>query len=651
MKPFKRPAILLSFAFLLSVTISACKLPFLPSKAATATAAPSETSAPIPTATPVPSKLTVCLGQEPNTLYPFGGPNAAARSVLASVNDGPIDMIGYEYQPVILTQLPSLENGDAQIIKTSIQVGTQVVDADGNLVLLAQGTRVRPAGCRGDDCIITYDGSSPLEMDQMVVNFRLRPDLTWADGTPLTSDDSVYAFTIASDPSSIANIFLIDRTQTYEATDPQTVQWWGKPGFIDPAYFTNFWTPAPKHLWSEFSIDKLSTIDIASRSPIGWGPYMIQEWTAGDHITLTKNPYYFRAAEGYPKFDTLSFRFIADPNTALSELVAGRCDIIDPTIRLDAQASLLQEMQVGEQAQAFFAPGMTIEWLGLGTTPASYDNGYDTIYQKDRQDIFGDAHTRQGIAYCLDRQSVVDNVLLGRTTVPTTYVPVGHPVYDPNIDPITFDPSAGISLLEQAGWKDTDGKPETPRLAVAVKNVAAGTPLLLNYYTTTATQRRQVTDILSQSLAQCGIGLNVQYFSQNDLYAPGPDGFLFGRRFDLIEYAMGVNGIEPPCGWFTSSEIPTASNSWIGTNVTGYKNKEYDAACRAAQLALPGEQAYIDTYRQTQVLFASELPAVPLYYRLRIAAARPGICHFDLDPTANPLWNIEAIGMGEACQN
>jgi len=598
----------------------------------------------------LPSKLTVCLGEEPNTLYPFGGPNAAARSVLASINDGPIDMVGYEYQPVILTKLPSIENGDAQIVRTPIQVGAQVVNADGAVVLLAQGVKVRPAGCRGDDCIITYDGTTALEVDQMVVNFHMRPDLTWADGTPLTSDDSVYAFTLANDVSSIANTFLIDRTQTYEATDPQSVQWWGKPGFIDPAFFTNFWTPAPKHLWSDFPAAQLATTDIASRSPIGWGPYMVQEWAAGDHITLKKNPYYFRAADGYPKFDSLSFRFIADPNTALSELVAGRCDILDPSIRLDAQASLLQEMQAGEQAQAFFTPGMTIEWLGLGTTPATYDDGYDTTYQKDRPDIFADAHTRQGIAYCLDRKSVVDNVLLGRTTVPVTYLPVGHPLYDPNIDPIPFDPSTGISLLEQAGWRDTDGNPATPLAAVTVKNVKAGTPLLLNYYTTGATQRRQVTDILTQSLAQCGIGVNAQYFSQNDLYASGPSGLLFGRRFDLIEYAMGVNGIEPPCGWFTTTEIPTASNAWIGTNVTGYKNEQYDAACRTAQLALPGEQAYIDSYRQTQVLFASELPAIPLYYRLRIAAARPDLCHFDLDATANPLWNIEAIEMGAACQ-
>jgi peptide/nickel transport system substrate-binding protein len=648
MNPSKRLVILIPFIFILSIIITACGLPFSQPEA---TATPSETQIPIPTAMAVPSALTVCLGQEPNTLYPFGGPNAAARSVLASINDGPIDMVGYKFQPVILTQLPSLENGDAQIVRTPIQAGAQIVDADGNLVLLEQGVRVHPAGCRSCDCVITYDGTTPLEMDQMIVNFHMRPDLTWADGTPLTSDDSVYAYTLASDASSIANTFLLNRTQTYEATDTQTVQWWGKPGFIDPAYFTNFWAPAPTHLWSKFSAKQLLTTDIASRSPIGWGPYMVQEWFAGDHITLVKNPYYFRAADDYPKIDELTFRFIADPDTALSELVAGRCDILDPSINLDGQASLLQEMQKGEQAQALFTPGMTIEWLGLGTTPASYDDGYDPDKQKDRPDIFGDAHTRKGITYCLNRQSVVDNVFLGRTTVPTSYVPVGHPLYDPNIEAIPFDPSIGISLLEQAGWKDTDGNPATPRQAVTVKNVKAGTPLYLNYFTTNATQRRQVVDILSQSLAQCGIGLNVQFFSQNDLYAPGPEGLLFGRRFDLIEYAMGVNSVEPPCGWFTSAEIPTASNSWIGTNVTGYKNEQYDSACRAAQLALPGEQVYTDSYRQTQVLFSKDLPAIPLYYRLRIAAARPDICHFDLDATANPLWNIEAIDKGVACKN
>jgi peptide/nickel transport system substrate-binding protein len=183
----KRLAVLLSCIFILSII--SCGFPAaLPE----ATATPLDTPVPLtatPTAVPEPRTLTVCLGQEPNTLYPFGGPNAAARSVLASINDGPIDTIGYTYQPVILTQLPSLENGDAQINSVPIQAGDQILDADGNLVLLKQGIRVRPAGCRADDCIITYDGTTPLEMDQMVVTFRMRPDLTWADGTPITSDE------------------------------------------------------------------------------------------------------------------------------------------------------------------------------------------------------------------------------------------------------------------------------------------------------------------------------------------------------------------------------------------------------------------------------------------------------------------------------
>lgn len=649
MKPFTLKPWKFLLTALFSLGLSACNLLSAP----TATSAPSSTETaapPQPTPTLAPHNLTVCLGAEPNTLYPFGAPNAAARSVLAAIYDGPIDTVGYEYQPVILAQLPSLANGDAQIVSTPVQAGAQIVDANGNVVLLAQGVRVRPAACRADDCIITWDGTTPLQLDQMIVTFRLKPDITWSDGTPLTADDSVFAYSIASDPSAIANTYLLDRTAVYEAADATSVQWWGMPGFIDPTYFTNFWQPVPKHLWSQFPAAQLPQVDVSSRAPVGWGPYVVQEWSAGDHITLAKNAHYFRASEGYPKFDFLTFRFISDPNTAISELSAGRCDILDPTIRLDGQAGLLKEMQAGEQVQAFFTQGMNIEWLGLGITPAAYDDGYDTLYQKDRADIFADGHTRQAIAYCANRQAVVDQVLFGLVSVPNTYLPVDHPLYDKNIDPIPFDPAVGISLLEQAGWKDTDGNPATPRQAVAVKNVPAGTPLQLSYYTTGATQRRQVTDLLAQSLAQCGIGLELHYLDQNDLYASGPSGILFGRRFDLIEYAMGVNGIEPPCAWFTSSEIPSTSNSWIGTNVTGYKNPQFDAACRAAQLALPDDPTYAASYRQTEVLFSTDLPAIPLYYRLRVAAARPDFCHFDLDPSANPLWNIEAFDYGEGCR-
>ncbi len=647
MSNLKRNLLFLSFFFF---TTLACGL-FPSASSESATAAPSE--APFETQIPIlePRTLNICLGQEPNALYPFGELNASARSVLAAVYDDAYDIVSYERKPGILTIVPSIENADAQIVPAQVQPGVAVVDANGDVVKLALGVKIYPAGCRADDCAIVYDGETALEMDQMIVNFRMRDTLTWSDGTPVTADDSVYAYELASSPEAIGSAHLVARTQIYEATDSITTQWWGKPGFIDSSYPDNFFTPAPRHFWSKFPNEQMPEIDIASRTPMGWGAYVIQEWVAGDHIKLTRNPYYFRAAEGLPRFDELSFRFISDPNIALSELVARRCDVLDPSIRLDNHVGLLREMKNAEQAQYFAAPGMTIEWLGLGITPSSYDDGYNINFQIDRQDIFGDPHTRQGIVYCLNRKSVVDNVLFGLTSIPTTYIPADHPLYDTNTEALPFDPPTGISLLQQAGWRDTDGDPNTPLSAVTVKNVRPGTTLQLNYFTTTATQRRQVVEILQQSLLQCGIGLNVQYFSQNDLYSPGPSGLLFGRKFDLIEYAMGVDSIEPPCNWFTSQEIPNAENSWIGTNLTGYKNKEYDNACRATNFTLPDEQEYTDTYRKTQVLFADELPAIPLYYRLRIAAARPDLCGFKLDPTANPLSNIEEFDIGVGCQN
>jgi len=509
---------------------------------------------------------------------------------------------------------------------------------------------VRPAGCRSDDCVVTYDGSSPLEMDQMIVNFSLLEGLVWSDGEPLTSADSLYAFDLAANDDTLGSKYLIDHTQVYEATDETTLQWWGVPGFIDPTYYTNFWSPLPKHAWEQFSAAELPEIDIAARAPVGWGPYVLQEWLPGDHLTLTKNIRYFRADEGLPAFDTLIFRFVPDPNAAMSDLVAGACDLLDSTITLDGQLSLLLQMQTDGQAQVLTSATNTLEWLGFGITPATYDDGYSTTPPLDRPDFFFDKRTRQAIAMCLDRQKVVDTVLFGLTDVPDSYIPTGHPLYNAAVAPFPYDPAQGNQILEGVGWRDVDNDPSTPRQAQGVLNVPPLTPLVLNYHTSSATQRRQVSEMLVQSLGECGIGVNVIYLSYIDLYAEGgANGPLFGRSFDLAEYAMGTASLEPPCSWYTTGQIPTASNSWVGANVIGYKSAEFDAACTWALEQIPDDNAYRDAYLQTQATFAADLPAIPLYSRLKVAAARPDICNFALDATANTFWNIESLDYGTSC--
>ncbi len=360
-------------------------------------------------------------------------------------------------------------------------------------------------------------------------------------------------------------------------------------------------------------------------------------------ITAEKNPNYFRAAEGLPKVDKLIFRIVGEePNPAIAALAAGECDILTQDTHLDDQAELLIKMEKA---------GALIPTFVTGTVWEHVDFGINPVETYDRPDFFEDVRVRQAIAMCLDRQKVVDTVLYGLTSVPNSYIPSSHPLYNPDVKAYPFDVAAASQLLEQAGWRDQDNDPGTPRQAWGVADIPAETPLVLNYWTTGAAQRRQVSQILAESLAQCGIKVNVQYYDFNEFYAQGPDGPLYGRKFDLAEFAMGSTGVEPPCEWFTSAEAPSAANHWVGANFSGYTNAAYDSACLSARGALAGEAAYAAGYRDTQAIFAEDLPIVPLYWRLKVAAARAGMCNFSLDPTASSdLWNIEAFDYGSACE-
>ena len=118
---------------LLCVVIFSLILPACGSQA-TETPVVTETQtapAPQPTPTVAPRSLTICLGEEPNTLYPYGNLNSAARSVLSAIYDGPMDAVNYTYEPIILEKVPNLEDGDAALSEVTVKAGDQVVDSSG----------------------------------------------------------------------------------------------------------------------------------------------------------------------------------------------------------------------------------------------------------------------------------------------------------------------------------------------------------------------------------------------------------------------------------------------------------------------------------------------------------------------------------------
>jgi peptide/nickel transport system substrate-binding protein len=637
-----------------SILLAGCRSTLAPTPTASVISPAPTTSASTPTPQPSPTvaqkSLVVCLGQEPSTLYAYGQASASLWSVLEAIYDGPIDTQNYTPHAVILEKIPSLADKDAVIQPVDVKAGDAVVDINGNPVTLAQGVKIDPSGCTGAGCAIPYDGQSTLKMDQMVVTFKLKPGITWSDGKPLTAADSVYSYQLAADPSTPVSKYTTARTVSYTAVDDLTTRWTGIPGFKDPNYATNFWLPLPQHAWGQTKPADLLTAEMSSQKPIGWGPYVIDEWAKGDHITLHKNPGYAGAKAGLPKFDTLVYRFLGTNSTAnVDALLSGECDIVDQTSHLEDQLPTLNDLSTAKKIQVAYSTGPEWEHLDFGIKPASYDDGNNPI-TGDRPDFFGDPRTRQAFADCLDRQAVVDQLLFKHSAVPDTFLPPGHPLLDPKVTHYAADPGAGEKLLDAVGWKDTDQDPATPRIAKGVAGVAEDTPFTVTYLTTQAGMRVQAANLLAKSLAGCGIEVKVETHTTGDLFASGPDGALFGRKFDLAQFSWQV-GPQPVCSLYTSARIPNAADKWIGENIAGYSNPAFDQACQSAAAALPGASGYAESQAKAQELFSQDLPVIPLYLVPHVEAARTDVCGLSADPSArSEFWNIENLDMGAGCK-
>jgi len=578
--------------------------------------------------------LDICLEAELNSLYLYSDPLTWANGVVwSAIYDGPIDNHAYAYQPVILQRLPSLENGDARLEAITVNAGDLVLNDSGAVVTLMVGEVIRPSGCRSSDCAITYQGG-PVDMDRLQVDFFLLPGLTWSDGELLTASDSVYSFILDADPVTPSNKERSERTAAYSASSEVQVTWTSLPGFTPVDFATYLWTPLPEHLWGSYSAEELLTADLSNRTPLGWGPYVIDEWVSGDRINLHKNPNYFRNAEGLPEFESLVFHFTSD---GLGVLRAGNCDILPSTL---ADPGILRAYDNQGYYKVASSPyGGIWEHLDFGIQPVDSYDGFagQTL-------AFQDLRVRQAFAYCLDRRAIVESLYAGYGEVAHAYIPLIHPYYPDDAVMYPFDPVQGQALLTAAGWVDTNGDGVRDK---------SGIEFSVNLVTSTAIIRQEVAALIAaQMMANCGIAVIPNHVSASDLFVGWPDGPLFGRQFDLGVYAW-LAEVEPSCNWYLTEQIPSDDNPG-GMNNTGYSSPAYDSACASALQALY-ENDKLVFHREAARIFTEELPVLPLFARVNLDLIIPQITNYQSDPTYydsvltdNFLWNIEEYAYGES---
>ncbi len=644
---WERRFLLWSFIFSIGGLLAGCRAPAsvdipLPSMSTEVETPVAIDPTPVP---PPPKTLIVCLDREPESLfiygdaYLFGETGGEARAVLEAIYDGPIDIMNYQAFPVILRELPSFEAGGARLEEITVAEYEVYLNPEtlqpANLRL---GNPYLPVGCTGAECIESYIGGE-VQMERLVVEFQLLPDLTWSDGEPLTASDSLFSFEIDSDRTIPTTKYLVDRTAAYEVIDETTIRWTGVPGYFDPEYATLFWKPLPQHLIGDLALEDLQSAELATRNPIGWGPYQIEEWQSGEQLLLVRNPNYFRAGEGLPTFDRLLFRFLkSDSTAAIQQLLTGECDLVDESLLGVSAAATLKQYAEEGRIKIAWAPAPEITRLDFNVAPVGRLGG----------EFFEEPRTRRALAHCIDREALLTDVLLGFGAIADSYLAPGNPVQPDGPGLPIYNPDAGRALLTEVGWIDTDDGEATPRIAFGVPGVALGTEFSVTLLTAEGELNDQTAVIIQTDLAACGVDVQVEAVDFSTLTAPYPDGPVFGRGFDAVLWSW-PEWITPLCEMFAERELPTEKIPF-GVNASGFNDLAYNQACERVLLGRVDVEEYMQALLDTQDIFVQALPGIPLYQAPRFVAFNNDICGVEVDSLAfSVLFGLEHFDTGAGC--
>lgn len=527
----------------------------------------------------------------PSDIYPYPQ-SAATRRAIAPVTEllfpSPILTYNYEYTVTgVLERIPTLENGDVELRKVDVYL-----DATGAITTTATD-------------VVT-------QVDQLVITYRWNPQLRWSDGTPVTADDSVFAYELAkAAPPGDAAAELLARTAAYEKVDDHTTRAILRPDYVGAAYFVSYWTPLPRHLLQSVDPSRVRQSEFAQR-PVGYGPYALVERTSGE-LRFERNPYYFGPA---PAASRLVIRAFADLELLRANLLNGNLDLgfadyISPAMlgRFDSDA--------GEQTlQVLTFPNPIWEHI---------------VFNLDVP-ILQDIRVRRAIAYGTNRQAIADALFDGRTPVLDSWVLPGDHLAAPP-DQLTrypYDPDQARQLLEEAGYTDPDGD--------GIRASTDGVTLTLQLLTTQgSTVRSEIARRFQQDMQSIGIEIEINETPSEDMF--DADGPLYLRQFDLALFGW-IAGAEPGgLQLWSCAAVPGEGNGYRGENFAGWCFRDADRAVRTADTTLdPVERT--EAYLLQQQLWTQELPALPLFQRLSIVAANPNVQGLLPDALAPITWNV-----------
>ncbi|TFB19218.1 oligopeptide ABC transporter substrate-binding protein [Filobacillus milosensis] len=474
---------------------------------------------------------------------------------------------------------------------------------------------------------ITSDGAAEYEVneEESSITFTIRDNVNWHDGEPVTAEDWKFAYEVISHPDyqgprgSTVGFTLLEGMQDYRDGNADTIS-----GIVvedektitfnyerlTPSLLTGgIWGyPLAKHIFGDMAVADMASSDAVRQNPIGFGPYKVDSITPGESVTYVKNEDYWR---GEPNLDKVTLKVISS-STVANALETGEVDLVDsfPVDQFPDNSNM-----------------EGIEWLGdidlaytyIGFKLGDWNKEESRVNYKPDEMKMGDVELRRAMWYAVDNNAVGEKFYNGLRWAGTTLIAPSHPAYhDDSIEVPTYDPEKAKQILDDAGYKDTDGD--------GFRETPDGEPLEINF---AAMSGGDVAEPLAQYYLQQwqAVGLNVglldgRLLEFNTFYDRVGNGGNDDPAVDVYMGAWGVgydvdpSGLYGPTAMFNFPRYESEENTELLEK--GLSDEAFDTEYR--------QQVYSDW----QKLMVEEIPVFPTLYRSVLIPVNERIANYDI---------------------
>lgn len=450
-----------------------------------------------------------------------------------------------------------------------------------------------------------------VSMDGKIYNFAINQDARWHDGQPVTSDDVVFTYEMLKQASG----YLPDDLLTFWAgitirpIDPKTVQFELPDAYAPFISYLNVGI-LPRHIWASMSFQEMvnSKVNI---QPIGSGPYKLGTLKLeGSNITgidLVKNNDFYRESAF---LEEIQIRFYPDSTRAYQAYEQGLVDGISYV-----GSDILNSVLAQENLSLYTARLPIITMILL-------NNANDNV------DFFKNADIRKALLTGINRTSIVNDLFKGQAIIAHGPILSGNWAYYPGIPKIEFDSYKSIEILKAAGYV----------LANEQDQVRSKDGKTLNFTMLYPDDdvHRSIAEMIQQNLAAVNVLVNLEAVSSDELINVR----LAERNYEAALIDLNLSRIPDPDPYPFWDQTQISS----GQNYSQWNNRIISQYLETGRVETDLDERE-RLYRNFQVLFADEMPSLPLFtpvYNFAINSKIKGISVGPLYTSSDRFQTVES---------